>query len=32
MTWDSPFMSSEYKSGVVTLRFGGEEMVIDFTE
>lgn len=32
MTWDSPFMSSEYKSGVVTLRFGDEKLVIDFTE
>jgi hypothetical protein len=32
MTWDSPFMSSEYLSGVVNLRFGDEEMVINFTD
>jgi hypothetical protein len=31
-TWDSPFMTSEYKSGVVTLRFGADEMVVDFTK
>jgi hypothetical protein len=32
MTWDSPFMSSEYLSGVVNLRFGDEELVINFTD
>jgi hypothetical protein len=32
MTWDSPFMSSEYLSGVVTLRFGDDRMVIDLTD
>lgn len=32
MTWDSPFLSSEYLSGVVTLRFGDDQMIIDFTD
>ncbi len=32
MTWDSPFMSSEYMSGVVNLRFGDQETVINFTD
>ncbi len=31
-TWESPFISSDYKSGVVTLRFGEDEMVVDFTK
>ncbi|GGD11780.1 hypothetical protein [Aquisalinus flavus] len=32
MTFDSPHFQSVYKSGVVTLRFADEELVIDFTE
>lgn len=31
-TWDSPFMQSEYQSGVVTLRFGEDELVVDLTD
>lgn len=31
-TWDSPFMSSDYLSGVVTLRFADDQMVIDLTD
>jgi hypothetical protein len=32
MTWDSPFISSDYLSGVVTLQFGDDRMVVDFTD
>jgi hypothetical protein len=32
MTWDSPFMSSEYLSGVVTLQYGDDRLVVDLTD
>jgi hypothetical protein len=32
MTWDSPFMSSEYMSGVVTLQYGDDRLVVDLTD
>jgi hypothetical protein len=32
MLFDSPFMSSEHGSGIVTIRKGGRELKIDMNE
>jgi hypothetical protein len=32
MTFDSPYLKSEYKSGKIQIEYGGEELELDFSD